>query len=516
MFSGSTVSTLINVGIIVYFFLAAGIEMLVGRKRGWKRQLVHIGFSALGIIGAFFITEGIISALNLDSETWGSVLNMIYGDNPASDDMSYQIMKSIDSDLINLILQLPLSTVIAPLLFTAVFIVLNLILKIICFIVNKFVPAVEGKAPRILGMAIGFIEGAIVAAFFMLPITAYTSIADEAVEASDSTHSSLAEDIHEAYDEYVAPISRNPITSMTNLFGGGAMIDAFATVDIGDDEINMRDEIVGMVKFVSNAQKLSEINWEKLSAQDKKTVGDLIDSIANSKFYTKSFVGIFKTAATVSKEQNSAILADASDGELVVALFSDFLEILGDTTEETIRQDLLTFKEVFFILSDGDVILAYNATTNDKLDDEDMIDIFNASHDEDTSVLDALVSTLRDNKRTAELVETLTELALTIIMENVGLDDESEQLYDNIVGGLDDINAINPTDYTTEEYKKAVSDTISSTLADNDIVIDDAILEDLTLHAIELREEKGELTETEIQDVLIKYFESYENNKVSP
>ena len=516
MFSGNIIATVINIGIIVYFLLAAVIEMLVGRKRGWKRQLVHIGFTALGLILSYFITEIVIGAFTFEDGTKETLLSII-GDGSSANDTSYRVIESLDSDLLNIILKLPLATVIAPLLFTLVFIVLNLILKIICFIVNKFVPKSESKAQKLIGMAIGFVEGALVAAFIMLPLTAYTGIIDESVEVLDAADGTLSTDVHEIYDEYISPVSKNPVLAIGRIFGGGAMINGFATVDIGDDEINMRDEVIGMVKIATNLETITEINWEKLNANDKKAVGDFIDSVSNSKFYTKSFAGLFRTLASVSSEENGGTSSDGSSSDLVGALFGDFLNVLGSSTEHTVKEDLTTFKKVFFILSDGDIFLTYNATVEDKLSEDHMIDAFNSSHSGEITVLEALVDTLRENKRTAALVETITELALTVIMESIGLDEDSAILYDNVIDGLEDINTIDRADYATEDaYKDAVTEEISSTLKENDITIDDAILEDLSEHAIELRDENGTLSEEDLQDVLMKYFESYESNKTTP
>ena len=68
MFSGSDIATYINIGILVYFIIAAGTELLFGLKRGWKRQLVHIGFTIVAILGAFLITELVISGITMDDE----------------------------------------------------------------------------------------------------------------------------------------------------------------------------------------------------------------------------------------------------------------------------------------------------------------------------------------------------------------------------------------------------------------------------------------------------------------
>ena len=508
MFSGNQITTYVNIGIIAFYFLVIIVEMLFGLKRGWKRQLLHIACSFGALATAFFITEWAITSVKFDEQTVSDLILKLQGYGVPIDEGVESVLTSIDPELYQVVITLPLSTVLAPLIFTLLFFAANLVFKLIGLIVKIFIPKANGKAARFTGMAIGFVEGAIVAALVLLPVAAYSSMLDESVEAIDSTGSSVSEGVHSVYDEYLSPIGKNPVLGITELVGGGLMIDEFATVDFFGDEVNMRDEIVGAVKIAAGSEVFSTVNWEKLSASDKEHITSLVDSISKSEFFTHAFSGAFKTAAHFSEENDSALVADEADGDLVVELFKDTIGVLGSSTKDTVGEDLGTIKEMFFILSDGDVVSAFNGN----VDTEIMIDVFNTKYGDET-VLTALISTLRKNERTSPLIRTLSKLSLSVIGEDMGLGEDAEALYENVVTGLDEINAINPDDYATEdEYSAEVNKVISSTLEENGITLEPEILDDLTEHAMELQAKDGHVNEADIQDILVKYFDSYANN----
>lgn len=509
MFSGDKIATYINVGILAYFALAAIIEMLFGLKRGWKRQLTHICFSAVGIIGAFFITKLILGSIKIDEATIETALSSLPQMDGETLDLISSIVRSMEPELLEIVLKLPASTIIAPLLFTAVFIALNLILKIICLIVNVFVPKARRRSSRLIGMAIGLIEGAAVAAFILLPVCAYSTMAEETAVIIDESDMAGTEDIKAAYNNYVSPLSKNPVVKVTGFIGGNAIINSLANAEVDNKTVNMRDELIGAVRIAAGSQGISEINWAKLSENDKKLLDEYVSSITDSTFYTYSFAGVFRAFATVYEKGEVGSVVDESAGALIGELVHDAIGVLGTSDHTTVSEDLVTIKEMFFILSDGDVVTATNAFMDGEINQLRMIETLNTPYG-DTTVLGALIDTLRTNARTDALVETMTRLALSVMSELMSLGEEAAMIYDNVMTGLDTVNNINPESYSTpDEYKAAIEDTISQTLTDNGITVDPEILDDLANHAIDLKAHDDHLDESDIQDVLMKYFDAY-------
>lgn len=510
MFSGNQISTYINIGIIAFFALAILIESLFGLKRGWKRQLLHTCFSLVGLTCAFFITK-YITSVKIDEQTVSDAIATLEGYGLAFNEDIRSLLLAVDPELYEVVISLPLSTVIAPLLFTLTYTVINLVLKLISLIVKIFVPKARSKAQRLIGLGIGFAEGALISSLLLLPIAATTSLLDETVAATDSSESPVAESVHAVYDEYISPISKNPILGITEFLGGEFIMNRLATVEIEGEKMNMRDEVVGAVKIVIGSEIITELDWDALTSSDKENLTSYVNSVSSSAFLTHTFSGAFKTFANYAEEQGNILILDDSDGELLHAIFKDSVAILGTSTRDTVGSDLKIIKEMFFILSDGRVIKAFDNFKDSTDGAEKMIDVLNGDYGDGT-VLTALISTLRQSERTAPLVKTLSKLSLTVIDGKMDVGENADVLYDSVISGLDEINSINPENYTDSEYSNAVEEVIGNTLEQNGITVDGEILKDITEYAVELRAEDGNINEEDIQDVFVKYFESYKNN----
>ncbi len=520
MFSGNPIAGYICIGIICYFLLGSLAEMLFGRKRGWIRQLAHLGFSIIAIIGAFFLTEAAINSIGkeFDENTMADLLAALEGYGLVLVEDAKNAITSIDPELATLILTLPMATIVAPLLFSTLFVVLNFVLKLIALIVNHFIPKAKSGASKLIGMAIGLAEGILVTSLVLLPVAAYTDLTSGVVAAADSAESadeasvSISTEIHSFIDEYLDPISSTPVLAVTKFLGGDAMTRAFATVELDGREIDMRDEIFGGVSIITSSQGFAQINWERLDEKDKEALTTLVDSISESEFFSEIFAGIFKTIHNLSEKDGAPIIADSEDGELVVALFEDILYILGKSTPDTVGEDLSTFKDLLFILSDGDVIAAFNGDVSAEI----MIDVLNTSYDEEHTIVTKLISTIRKNERTKPLIATLTKLSITVMADDMGLGEDADRLYDSVTSGLSDINNIDPDSYSSdEEYTSAVSDSIRTTLEENGITLEQELIDDLAVFAADKHKTDGELSEDDIHDLLLEYYSIYAQNSTS-
>ncbi|MBQ2875670.1 MAG: CvpA family protein [Clostridia bacterium] len=520
MFSGNPIAGYISLGIIGYFILGTVVEMLFGCKRGWKRQLVHLGFSALGLLGSFIITEILINSIvpNFDSQDMADILATLEGWGLTLVADAKEALLSVDPNLAALILALPAATVLAPLVFTVVFILLNLVLKLISLIVLRIFPKAKGAPSRLIGMAVGIVEGVLVTSLVLLPVAACADLASGIVSTVDETaaeegDASSSTEIHAFLDEYLDPISKNPILTLTRTLGGEAMINSFATLELRGVEVDMRREIYGAVDILTSTHGFADINWEKLDESDKRALDTIIDSISDSEYLAEVFSGVFKTLYNLSEEGTSVSLVSESDGELMVALFDDIIYILGRSTRATVGEDLTTFKEILYILSDGDVIAAFNGGVSTEI----MIDVLNTKYDEEHTIITKLITTIRENERTKPLIATLTKLSITIMAEDMGLGEEADALYDNVIDGLSGINDIDPDSYATpEEYTAAVSDSIKDTLTSNGITVEQEMIDSLADFAAQKHKADGDLSEDDVQDVILEYYAICANSTANP
>ena len=513
MFSGNEIVGYVGLGILGYFLLGALFEMLFGLKRGWRRQVVHIIFSAVAIVGAFLLTKMAQSSAlsSFEESTVGELVSTIEGYGVTIEDEVREIVLAFDPKLLSLVFALPMATIISPLLFTLFFIAINLILKLICFIVNRFIGRARGKLDRLIGMLVGLLEGAVVAALVLLPAAAYSDLAigvGEAItsEAISSNENISTSELDAVLDEYIEPIAANPALSFTKLLGGDAIIKSFAQFELGGSTVDMREQLYGAAKIAAHSEAFGAINWEHLSEEDKASVDELVNAIVGSEYYSELFVGIFKTAANLSAESGDPVISNTASGELVAELFSDVSSILGTSTADTVREDLNTIKELFFVLSDTDVIKAFNGGVSTEI----MIGVLNTKYDDEHTVLEKTISVIRSTERTKPIIVTLTKLSISIMAESMGMGDGIDDLYENVTDGISKINSIDRNAYSSQnEYVDAISDKLDEALQENGIIIEDKYVDEMAKFAADKLEGGADLTEDDIHDILFEYFAIY-------
>ena len=508
MFTANTPSSYVALGILGFFLISILSEMLAGYKRGVGRQLVHVAFTAVAFVVSFFLTQYLLTQIHsvFESYTIEELTQSLAG-GPIDEDAS-AVLKMIDEsagNLPELILTLPAATLIAPIAFTVFFYAVNLLLKIICFIATRFVKKGETAAPKLLGMLTGAAEGLLVAALVLVPVVAVSDILDSSYAELEESAAELPAEVDRLYTDYVKPVGEHPLLAITRAVGGDAIINGFARIDIGSGEIDMREEIRSAVHIIGGASGLTEVDWSKLEANDKELISSMIDGISSSEYFSELFVCLFGLFADAyEKDGSNALVADGS-GDLLSSLLNDVVVILGNTTKETLSEDLNTFKDMFFTLSDGDVLAAFD----EGLDRDGMLAVLNGEDENGKTVISKLLDTLRANERTAPLVTTLTKLSVSIMAEQMGLGEEAEAIYEGVKEGLGGIADIDRESYSTEEeYKSAVKDSLSDTLRSNGITLDDEVVGEMADYAAENYGELETLSEQDINDILLKYYEA--------
>ena len=509
MFSAGTVASYIALGVAGFFLLSVLSELLAGLKRGVRRQIAHIIFTAIAFTLSFFVTEYLVTEIHtaFESYTLGEMLSTA---GVAIDSETEAIIGTLDNNsgsLPELILTPPFATVIAPILFTVFFYIINLVLKIVCFIVTRFIKKPESASARVSGLILGAVEGLLVATLVCVPVVALADLTAGAYEEI-ADGGELNEEFDELYTDYIAPLKDHPCLALTKVLGGEAIIKSFATVDVGYGDIDMRDEVYSAARIFSDIASLAETDWSKLNEQDKETLTALIGDITSSEFFSEAFVGFFGILGDMFSEDGSNPLVQEGDSDLLAAILNDIIAILGTTSKDTIADDLNTFKNMFFILSDGDVLIAFN----EGMDSDNMLSILNSQDAEGDTVVSKLIDTLQANKRTAPLVTTITKLSVTIMAEQMGMGEDAEQIYESVTDGLKDIADIDRDSYASEqEYKAAVKESINDTLLDAGIELDDKVVGDMADYAADNYGELEQLTEEEINDILLQYYNSIMN-----
>lgn len=503
MFTAKTEAAYICIGITAIFILAVLGEFLAGFRRGVGKQLFHLVLSAVALFVSFAITERLVTELHTLFSNYtiedmvGYVESLI--NTPIRADIR-EALVGIDTHLAELILTLPMATLVAPVLFTVLYAIINLVVKIVYWTLGRLVPRGRNIASRGLGMIVGAVEGAVISALLLLPFMAFGQVMDGAAErivAEGNNHSQIVE----IRDEYIGPLNETPIFKLTGALGGDAMLDSFAKVDMGEGEVDLREEIYAAVDIVDAILEFGEADFSSLTDAQKAAITRMVDCIGDSELWSEIFAELLVSISGTSEG------APAEDGELMAVIVDDMMYIFSTSTGDNVGGDLNTFKELFFILSDEGVLTAFNGGELEAL-----LDILASKDDEDQTVISRIMDTLSKNERTARVADSLMRLSVSIMADSLGLGEDAEQLYEDVKTGINKITDISYAECESdEEYEEMIAESLTETLAEQGITLSDKAISDMASHAADIckNNDFSELTDAQINDIILRYYESY-------
>ena len=97
------------------------------------------------------------------------------------------------------------------------------------------------------------------------------------------------------------------------------------------------------------------------------------------------------------------------------------------------------------------------------------------------------------------------------MQDSLGFDEDTTELYENVKEDLTTVLNHNKSDFETEEeYKQAVSDDLDKALTDNNLNVDEETKKSMVDYiADNYGEHEGEITDKEINDALLSYYQAY-------
>lgn len=136
-----------------------------------------------------------------------------------------------------------------------------------------------------------------------------------------------------------------------------------------------------------------------------------------------------------------------------------------------------------------------------------------------------IINELSGNERFKPICGKLTEMAMSLLIESSGADEETvaevQKIVDDVKVTLNNIIAIDKESYATEEeYKQVVVDEFKGALSENGIDLDSfdmdeeskAELETVIADAvIENIENIDEVTDAELANIMLQYYSEYMN-----
>ena len=488
-----SLSTIISVIFLILLIVGA----LKGLSRGFMRQAVRTVTIIASLALSFIVFTGISDKISayLEGKTVGEVLDTLHI--TAARDTGYMaVISEFRLDSLSGAMHIIYALILLPMLFTVGFILLSAIGEVVhvflCAILG-FKKSKNNVITRILGMALGALQGVLVAAVLIFPLASVATTVNELDDTGISEAGVLS--------DYAAEIAESSAVTFTMKFGGNALAKSLATTEIDGEEYDARDALSLFFDVYQDASELKGFTYTEPSNTDKEKINAIEDKLFSDAFVKGTVSGILRELALCVSEGRLAINLEEPYNEMLRAAIAVF----ENSTNANIEPDMQTILDVYFILADGGVLSAMSV-------DEDSVRDALVSDNGDGTVISRVIDKLSENERAKAVTTMLARLTISIMSESLDLGVDIERTYDTVVDCLTDISEIDP-DLTEEEYTEAVSDIITDTLAREDINIelDESIVDEMAKYVYD--EYRGEeITDDEINDILLSYFEAYAKN----
>jgi len=511
VFTFSDASAIVGAVAVIFVAICALGGFFDGWRRGLFRQILHTLSVAAAFAASFLITKGMISSIeaelaNLSPEELAAQLLA----NGTVDENTAGIIANLESEVISSTISLITTTLIAVLMFVVCYLVASIITKIVYFIVSRFIPKHRALATRVPSMLLGLVEGLVAASLVLTPMVAAVDISADLTATLNEEGEGDGE-LAVWLDTYVNPHAASPVVAVARIAGADDIATSFATVVTEDGEKDLRKELSTGITLFSDISKLGGMDWQKLDYTDKQNISALLSDVGDSDYFSTLVAGLLHTVALSIEEGYVEVEAD----ETFRDFFTELLSVFITSNKDTLDGDLETFKKLYFLLSDEDVLLAIS-------DSEEALTnaLIKTDASGETVIARAITILKEGGDRTKPIITTLTKLSVTVMAENMGLGEDAAQLYDTVKDNLNSVLAEMPkeSDYETPgAYKAAVSDEITKAFADSDIALDTELADGIADYYIESGlDEYEELSDDDINDLILSYYDAYLESQEVP
>ena len=506
MLTGQTISL-----IFALIFLVLTLwGLIMGYMRGVTRQSIRLATIVFSILVSFAVTT-ILSKFTstLCADKTVEELLMALGLNGYLPPDILNILSCYDAMTIERTLELPLLTIIIPFIYSICFIISSgltyIVHGVFCFILNFSKKPL--KFPnKCGGMFIGLVQGVIVALIFLLPYMNIIGIAgdvnDRIVEKHDEDTSN--NQFCRLYNEYLEPTRNSALFSVAYDSFCDTLCDSFATVDISGEDTNLKDTLAFLVAMVSDLFEFGAFDWTNPTDEQCDSIEQMANDLAHNRYVSYILSGTLRGTATAV---DNNLLSLENIEEPVYSVVKSLIFPFTTLNEDNFAQDVDTVSGVYLILVREDVILTLYGNSPDAV-----TKIFVQTDDEGKTVVDRIIEKIEENERMNSIVKMLTNLTLSIMLNNLGVENGAE-IYASISTSIKDLTNLIREDYETdEEYHDAVSEQLNETLSEQGINLDEQILDDMATHFVDNYSDTEELTNEAINSIILSYYEAYINS----
>lgn len=335
---------------VVAFLMVIGA--LKGRSRGLFRQIVR----SATIVASFYISLMLakyiytyVSTL-ITKEGAEGLITTLGGYGISVGDFS-DILVSLGADSINHVLAIPMALIILPLIFVLSFMVFNFLLRIIHAVICRIFGFYKWRnnfLTRLLGMALGALQGFAVALICLSPIVGLTSNLSTAVTKFESSESAdeASEEVKKIYNEFIKPLTKNSCATTLAPLGADMIYEKITTLEVNGKEHNIPEELTEpTLRLVGVLTSIGDFDFANMTDESKNALNTIIGVIDDSPYMATLFADVLDL---VAREFEVETGENAGDNPLESSI-EQILSIFIDIEPENVASALELVRDSLFL-----------------------------------------------------------------------------------------------------------------------------------------------------------------------
>ncbi len=510
----------ISVGIFAFIGVLAILGIYHGVMRGFSKSVIRIFTVGASAVCSLFAVMGVsklivkygIEQADSGSQSVDALINKYAPQLTESlPDMVKSILAQTDARTATIFAMMIIAVVLSPVLFISFFYIIRMLSIFVYNLLAGLTGAISyGKSivSTILGGVVGLCQGVLIAAVVIAPISGLCTVAMEARDTLLTNSEKTNGYIETAYTKVIDDLADNPMFDIVDKFGGSAAYERMITVKIEGETMDMGEECIGAVRVLTDLLPVAnpDFKWKTPTEEQKESLAQVVIDVGDDDLIAALAADVMRGIA-ISIQNDSLDMGLTGASELLV---NDVMNMFATTNEDTVEGDLDLLVDIYFIMCDRHLIETFSDGSH-----HDIREMLTDKDENGKSSADVILARLREYDRAAPIVSSFTKISIAVMHGSTGFDEESEQLYESVKSDLTHALAHNKSDFETEEeYKEAVNADLDKALQNNNINIEEDVKQGMVDYIAEnYGDFEGEITEKELNDAILSYYESYSKTK---
>ncbi len=508
--AAGTMASKLTLGMLGVFALIVVLFMLIGYFQGLVSQTMQLLCSGLSAVIAYFACRSAYGTLLgfCEGKTIAELFDFfgLSGVFETLPPTVHDLFACFEADVASHLVSLPIALVMVPVAFVGLFLIVNVILSLVCICVCGILGYTMNNntvITRWLGVAAAALHGAAVASLVLVPVVGLLNFAGEVRENTEQTDSTVVT----YYEEYLEDAHTSPLNRALTKLGIDKIYSKLCGVILeeGQGAVDSREPTEKFIAIYTELEGFGEADLAHLTPDQKAKLYSVMDLVGDDAYLADIVSGLLRGFAHSELIENK-VLGDFD--EPFRSILQEWVNLFATTDATTLKGDMTTILDVFFLLSDNGVLSAFGEG-NDAL-----TTALTAKNEAGDTVIRQVVEVFRANSRTEFLVTSLGRLGLTLMAgsTDIGLTEESLATFEELKADIvTDVLTVREEDFAGDRaaYEAALSDALDTAMKDNGIVLDEDTLSFMASYIDEHHTEIEQFDNMSMNDIILSYFDSY-------